>query len=56
MRLEGVNPAADPIDNKQLEKGDYPEDDLKGQEDASYHDPFGNEDTAEVKYKTLKWW
>lgn len=21
-----------------------------------YEDPFGNEEFAEVKYKTLKWW
>ncbi|PLB51294.1 amino acid transporter [Aspergillus steynii IBT 23096] len=55
MRLDGVNPEVDPIDNKQAEKGGY-EDDLKGQQDPSFVDPFGNEETAEVKYKTLKWW
>lgn len=32
--------------------------DLNGDDDfpAKALEPFGNEDTAEVKYRTMKWW
>ncbi|KAA8648058.1 putative amino acid transporter [Aspergillus tanneri] len=53
--LQGVNPIPDPIDTKHDDKTYDPEEDLK-RVDNTYEDPFGNEETAEVKYKTLKWW
>ncbi|KAE8377561.1 amino acid transporter [Aspergillus bertholletiae] len=56
MLMEGVPPPSDPIENKH---GDYlyADDDLKAELDNTpVDDPFGNEATAEVKYKTLKWW
>ena len=43
-------------DIKTLENGpEYQEEDLKSAPPAQI-DPFGEEDTAEVKYKTLAWW
>ncbi|KAE8400367.1 transmembrane amino acid transporter protein-domain-containing protein [Aspergillus pseudonomiae] len=56
MLMEGVPPPSDPIENKH---GDhmYADDDLKAElQNIPVDDPFGNEATAEVKYKTLKWW
>lgn len=48
-----MNP--EPIETKD-EKYDFdPEDNLKP-EPTNVDDPFGNEEGAEVKYKTLKWW
>lgn len=43
-------------DIKTLENGpEYQEEDVKIAPPAPI-DPFGEEDTAEVKYKTLSWW
>ncbi|KAF7586664.1 hypothetical protein BBP40_008513 [Aspergillus hancockii] len=57
MLMEGVPPPADPIENKDGRHFMDPDEDLKAEVDNTpYDDPFGNEATAEVKYKTLKWW
>lgn len=32
------------------------ENDLEKKMKAKQLEPFGNEDTAEVKYRTMKWW
>ncbi|KAL5361209.1 transmembrane amino acid transporter protein-domain-containing protein [Aspergillus floccosus] len=57
MLVEGVDPQPDPIENKYGEKAGDGEDDFhKPVDQTPYDDPFGNEETAEVKYKTLKWW
>ncbi|KAI9923746.1 hypothetical protein ASPWEDRAFT_163996 [Aspergillus wentii DTO 134E9] len=57
MIIQGVNPPAEPIENKyEHEKIDPEEGDLKKFDNNDTVDPFGNEETAEVKYKTLKWW
>ncbi|PIG85606.1 amino acid transporter [Aspergillus arachidicola] len=56
MLMEGVPPPSDPIENKHGHPM-YADDDLKAELDNTpVDDPFGNEATAEVKYKTLKWW
>lgn len=34
----------------------HPENDLEKKLDAKNLEPFGNEETAEVKYRTMKWW
>lgn len=39
---------ADRIDQPQFEE--------EGQLKGEVHDAFGNEEYAEIKYKTLKWW
>ncbi|KAE8355468.1 transmembrane amino acid transporter protein-domain-containing protein [Aspergillus coremiiformis] len=57
MLIEGVPLPSDPVENKQAGDFMYPDDDLKAEVDSTpCDDPFGNEATAEVKYKTLKWW
>lgn len=33
-----------------------PENDLEKKLDAKQLEPFGNEETAEIKYRTMKWW
>lgn len=56
MLMEGVPPPSDPIEDKHGHPM-YADDDLKAELDNTpVDDPFGNEATAEVKYKTLKWW
>lgn len=53
MIIEGATPQVYPVDfgsdyeEKSLEKQDY---------NPQYVDAFGNEDNAEVKYKTMEWW
>ena len=42
--------AADSKIERPLEK------DVEKKLDATQLEPFGNEDTAEVKYRTMKWW
>jgi hypothetical protein len=32
------------------------EKDLEKKLDAKQLEPFGNEETAEIKYRTMKWW
>lgn len=57
MVVEGIDPRPDPIETKHGEKPYDEEDELnKPVDTVLYDDPFGNEETAEVKYKTLKWW
>lgn len=51
MALDGVTPQLDRADSesgyeKKMDQDLAPE----------YQDPFGNEEGAEVKYKTMKWW
>ncbi|GAB1210941.1 hypothetical protein ATERTT37_000051 [Aspergillus terreus] len=55
MLVEGVDPQPDPIENKYGEKVGDEDDFHKPVDQTPYDDPFGNEETAEVKYKTLKW-
>lgn len=33
-----------------------PEADKKPEDDARHADPFGDEEFAEVKYRTMTWW
>lgn len=60
MYLQGVTPAADPIESKHAEEKYDPEDPelLKPVQPINnqYVDPFAHEESSEVKYKTLKWW
>lgn len=61
MYLQGVTPAADPIESKQTADAKYdPEDPelLKPVQPINnqYVDPFAHEESSEVKYKTLQWW
>lgn len=35
---------------------EFPDDDLKKPEPQKSLEPFGDEETAEVKYRTMKWW
>ncbi|KAJ5871268.1 uncharacterized protein N7529_003621 [Penicillium soppii] len=42
-------------DGKEVIDGPY-EKDMEKPLDASKLEPFGNEETAEVKYRTMKWW
>lgn len=55
MSLSGVPPPNDNIESKD-EKYYDPEDDVLKPNLTQPDDPFGNEENAEVKYKTLKWW
>lgn len=51
--FNGVNPQNDPIDTESA----YNEKSLDEKPVApQYQDAFGNEDGAEVKYKTMEWW
>lgn len=52
--FDGVNPQRDPIDT---ESG-YNEKSLDDEKSVApqYQDAFGNEENAEVKYKTMEWW
>jgi hypothetical protein len=43
------------VDGKEVIDGPY-EKDMEKPLDASKLEPFGNEETAEVKYRTMKWW
>ncbi|KAJ5757297.1 uncharacterized protein N7511_005991 [Penicillium nucicola] len=52
MIVEGVTPHYDPTDS---ESG-WKEKSMENQVAPQYQDAFGNEDGAEVKYKTMKWW
>jgi hypothetical protein len=54
MILEGVTPQADPVDSG----SDYKEKSFDEKPDFTpqYVDAFGNEENAEVKYKTMEWW
>jgi hypothetical protein len=57
MMLEGVPPPSDPSDKQRdQEKAIDDGADLKPINNTPYVDPFGDEQNAEVKYKTLKWW
>jgi hypothetical protein len=58
MTLEGVPPPSEPIEAKQKDQEKAVDDgaDLKPIDNTPYIDPFGDEQNAEVKYKTLKWW
>ena len=54
MILQGVTPTADPVDSG----SDFKEKSLEENQDFApqYVDAFGNEENAEVKYKTMEWW
>lgn len=52
MILDGVTPYQDPTDS---ESG-YNEKKMLEDQNPKYQDAFGNEEGAEVKYKTMKWW
>jgi hypothetical protein len=57
MMLEGVPPPSDHSDKQRdQEKAIDDGADLKPINNTPYIDPFGDEQNAEVKYKTLKWW
>jgi hypothetical protein len=53
MILDGVTQRHDPSDSESGWKEKNMEDD---QVAPQYQDAFGNEEGAEVKYKTMKWW
>ena len=60
MAVDG-QPITEPIESKyhhDPEKYDPEEPDLKPVEPINnqYIDPFAHDESAEVKYKTLKWW
>lgn len=42
--------------DKIAERNDQPQFEEEGQLKGEVHDAFGNEEYAEIKYKTLKWW
>ncbi|CAG7951783.1 unnamed protein product [Penicillium nalgiovense] len=52
MVRDGVTPYQDPTDS---ESG-YNEKKMLEDQSPQYQDAFGNEEGAEVKYKTMKWW
>ncbi|KAJ5504979.1 Amino acid transporter transmembrane [Penicillium fimorum] len=52
MILDGVTPYQEPTDS---ESG-YNEKKMLGDQKPQYQDAFGNEEGADVKYKTMKWW
>ena len=54
MILDGVSLQRDPVDSEFGSK----EKPLKEEQDVSprYQDAFGDEENAEVKYKTMEWW
>ncbi|KAJ5519298.1 Amino acid transporter transmembrane [Penicillium expansum] len=52
MIHDGVTPYQDPTDS---ESG-YNEKKMLEDQSPQYQDAFGNEEGAEVKYKTMKWW
>jgi hypothetical protein len=56
-RME-VNPAPPAYEQDKIaERKDVPQSDEEGQlKSGEVHDAFGNEEYAEIKYKTLKWW
>ncbi|KAF4271442.1 hypothetical protein KXV22_006958 [Aspergillus fumigatus] len=58
MMLDGVPQPPEPIEAKQNDQEKALDDgaDLKPIDNTPYIDPFGDEQNAEVKYKTLKWW
>lgn len=39
-----------------LEPQYYDQEDVKSSPPSAQIDPFGAEDSAEIKYKTLTWW
>lgn len=47
--FDGKNAADGKVDGS-------PENDLEKKLDAKQLEPFGNEETAEIKYRTMKWW
>ncbi|KAJ5302408.1 hypothetical protein N7508_007271 [Penicillium antarcticum] len=53
MIVNGVTPHHDPTDSESGWKEKNMEED---QVSPQYQDAFGNEEGAEVKYKTMKWW
>lgn len=58
MMLDGVPQPPEHIEAKQNDQEKALDDgaDLKPIDNTPYIDPFGDEQNAEVKYKTLKWW
>lgn len=55
MEVNTAPPAYD--QDKIAERKDMPQFEEEGQLKAGeVHDAFGNEEYAEIKYKTLKWW
>lgn len=58
MSLAGIPPSFDPIESKRNDDEKFidPEEDFLKPQIPETGDPFGNEEGAEVKYKTLKWW
>lgn len=53
MSNEAVRPAHDPVDSDSGWKEQSVEDEKVV---PRYTDPFGDEENAEVKYKTMEWW
>lgn len=54
MILDGVTPQPDPVDSESGWKEKSIEEDHGVS--PRYADPFGDEENAEVKYKTMEWW
>lgn len=57
--MEQINTQPPSYDNDKIgeQKHDEPIfEDLNALKHGEVHDAFGNEDYAEIKYKTLKWW
>lgn len=51
----GVMPTDAPVDrSSELDREEKKE--LDRERTTDYDDPFGNEEFAEVKYKTMAWW
>jgi hypothetical protein len=55
MSLQGVPTPSDAI-GAPITSPDPEKDDLQDLKDEQVVDAFGNEEMAEVKYKTLAWW
>lgn len=54
MEVHTAPPAYD--QDKIAEGKDLPQFDEEGLKTGEVHDAFGNEEYAEIKYKTLNWW
>jgi hypothetical protein len=54
MEVTSAPPAYE--QDKIAERIDQPQFEEEGQLKGEVHDAFGNEEYAEIKYKTLQWW
>lgn len=56
--MEDINTQPPSYDNDKIgqQKHEPAFDDENALKHGNVHDAFGNEEYAEIKYKTLKWW